>query len=202
MLGRRVSHSEARWPLLPPTIIRCNATRPNGSRCKREAKDGAVVCDQHGGAAPQVRRRAAEQLIMTADQAAQMLVKMTEDTEVPFGVRAKIAQDLLDRAGLIATQVHQIIPTTEDPVLRFFADIDPRDIVITLPPGSPQPAIETRVDDSPEGDAAPAEILEAAIVDNAEPGNDTPTRIAEMIKAGAFDRKPGNEHAEAPSTGR
>jgi hypothetical protein len=64
---------------------------------------------------------------MTADQAAQMLVKMTEDTEVPFGVRAKIAQDLLDRAGLIATQVHQIIPTTEDPVLPFFADIDPRE---------------------------------------------------------------------------
>jgi hypothetical protein len=26
-----------------------------------------VVCDQHGGTAPQVRRRAAERLIMTAD---------------------------------------------------------------------------------------------------------------------------------------
>jgi hypothetical protein len=55
---------------------------------------------------------------MTADQAAQMLVRMMEDTEVPFGVRAKIAQDLLDRAGLIATQVRQIVPTTEDPVMR------------------------------------------------------------------------------------
>lgn len=78
MAGRRRSHSEARWPLLPPTIIRCNATRPNGSRSRREAEDGAVVCDQHGGAAPQVRRRAAERLIMTADHAAQMLVKMME----------------------------------------------------------------------------------------------------------------------------
>ena len=92
MAGRRRSHSEARWPLLPPTIIRCNATRPNGSRCKREAEDGAVVCDQHGGAAPQVRRRAAERLIMTADRAAENLVRMMEDREVPFGVRAKIAQ--------------------------------------------------------------------------------------------------------------
>jgi hypothetical protein len=64
--------------------------------------------------------------------------------------------------------------------------------VITPPPGSPQPAIETRADDDgPEGDAAPEEILEAAIVDDAEPGNDTPPRIAEMIKAGAFDRKAG-----------
>jgi hypothetical protein len=74
-------------------------------------------------------------------------------------------------------------------VLRFFADIDPRDIVITQPSGSPQQAPETRVDDGPEGDAAPEEILEAAIVHDAEPGNDTPPRIAEMIKAGAFDRR-------------
>ena len=82
MAGRTRSHSEERWQLLPETIVRCNGTRPNGGRCKREAEDGAVVCDQHGGAAPQVRRRAAERLIMTADQAAQMLVKMMEDTEV------------------------------------------------------------------------------------------------------------------------
>jgi hypothetical protein len=121
MAGRKRSHSESRWALLPPTVIRYNATRPNGSRCKREAEDGAVVCDQHGGAAPHVRRRAAERLIMTADRAAQMLIKMMEDREVPFGVRAKIAQDLLDRAGLAATQVHKIIvPSTEDPVIAFF----------------------------------------------------------------------------------
>src|SRR5437762_3216198 len=138
MFGRSRSHSDARWELLPPTIIRCNATRPNGSRCKREAEDGAVVCDQHGGAAPQVRRRAAERLIMTADQAAQMLVRMMEDTVVPFGVRAKI--DLLDRAGLIATQVHQIIPTADDPFMRFFQDAfsDPGN----WEENPPQPAID------------------------------------------------------------
>ena len=148
MAGRSRSHSEARWPLLPPTMIRCNATRPNGSRCKREAEDGAVVCDQHGGAAPQVRRRAAERLIMTADQAAaECWSEMMEDTEVPFGVRAKIAQDLLDRAGLIATQVHQIIPTTEDPIMRFFEEAfsDPSN----WEENPPQPAIEERVIDRP-----------------------------------------------------
>jgi hypothetical protein len=52
---------------------------------------------------------------MTADRAAENLVRLMEDAEVPFGVRAEIAQDLLDRAGVIATQVHQIIPMTEDP---------------------------------------------------------------------------------------
>ena len=190
MAGRRRSHSEARWPLLPPTIMRCNATRPNGSRCKREAEPGAVVCDQHGGAAPQVRRRAAERLIMTADQAAQMLVRMMEDTEVPFGVRAKIAQDLLDRAGLIATQVHQIIPMTEDPVMRFFegifSDSD------NWEENPPQPAIEERVIDRSDPADGPVAIGEAEIVEpEGELANDTPPRVAEMIKSGAFDRKPG-----------
>ena len=193
MAGRTRSHSEERWQLLPPTVIRYNATRPNGSRCKREAEDGAVVCDQHGGAAPQVRRRAAERLIMTADQAAQMLVRMIEDTEVPFGVRAKIAQDLLDRAGLIATQVHQIIPTTEDPVMRFFEGAfgDPRNWESTTPEPDPPPAIESYATGSGyRQDAEPEEILEAEIVEpEREPADDTPPRIAEMIKAGAFDRR-------------
>jgi hypothetical protein len=168
-------------------VIRCNGTRPNGGRCKREAEDGAVVCDQHGGAAPQVRRRAAERLIMTADRAAENLVRMMEDTEVPFGVRAKIAQDLLDRAGVIATQVHQIIPTTEDPIMRLFEDAfsDPNN----WEENPPQPAIEEPVLDP---DAELEEISEAEIVEaEGEPGNDTPPRIAEMIKNGAFDRKPG-----------
>jgi hypothetical protein len=148
-----------------------------------------VVCDQHGGAAPQVRRRAAERLIMTADQAAQMLVKMMEDTEVPFGVRAKIAQDLLDRAGVIAMQVHQIVPTAEDPLMRFFEDAfsDPNN----WEENPPQPAIEDRVLDLPDP-GEPEEIVEAEIVEpEGEPANDTPPRIAEMIKTGAFDRKPG-----------
>jgi hypothetical protein len=35
----------------------------------------------------------------------------------------EIAQDLLDRAGPIATQVHQIVPTTVDPILRFHSQI-------------------------------------------------------------------------------
>jgi hypothetical protein len=41
-------------------------------------------------------------------------------------------------------------------------------------------------------DAEPEEILETEIVEpEGEPANDTPPRIARMIKAGAFDRKAG-----------
>jgi hypothetical protein len=131
---------------------------------------------------------------MTADQAAQMLARMMEDTEVPFGVRVKVAQDVLDRAGLIATQVHQIIPTTDDPVIAFFEGLlsDPSNWE-EHPPPEPTPAIESYATSSLDHhDVEPEEIAEAQIVEpEGEPANDTPPRVAEMIKAGAFDRKPG-----------
>jgi hypothetical protein len=136
-----------------------------------------------------VRRRAAERLIMTADRAAENLVRMMEDTEVPFGVRAKIAQDLLDRAGVIATQVHQIIPISEDPLLRFFEDAfsDPKNWE-----QNPPPAIESYATSNLDHhDAEPDENIEAEIEPEGETANDTPPRIAEMIKSGAFDRKSG-----------
>jgi hypothetical protein len=64
--------------------------------------------------------------------------------EPTFGVRAKIAQDLLDRAGLVAAQVHKIVPTAEDPVMRFFEDVfsDPSNWVSNTQP-DPAPAIES-----------------------------------------------------------
>ncbi len=206
----RVTALKNKFPR-PQTLImagRRRATAKPGGRCCRRRSSGVTPRDPTAADASgrprtalwsatsmaalrrKCRRRAAERLIMTADQAAQMLVKMMEDTEVPFGVRAKIAQDLLDRAGLIATQVHQIIPTTEDPVMRFFEEAfsDPSN----WEENPPQPAIEDRVLDQPRSDGEPEEIVEAEIVEpEGEPANDTPPRIAEMIKAGAFDRKAG-----------
>jgi hypothetical protein len=75
--------------------------------------------------------------------------------------------------------------------MRFFEEAfsDPSNWEENPPPGSPRPAIEERVIDP---DAEPVETLEAEIVQpESEPANDTPPRIAEMIKTGAFDRKPG-----------
>ena len=170
--------------MLPEHVIRCNGHMVNEGRCKHEAEPGSVVCRLHGGAAPQVRKRAAERLIMSADHVSQKLLEWLDDPEVPYRVRAEIAQDLLDRSGLIATQVHQIVPMSEDPVMRFFEDVfsDPSN----WEENPPQPAIEERVLDRPEP------IVEAQIVEpESEQANDTPPEIAEMIKRGAFDRKPG-----------
>ena len=78
--------------------------------------------------------------------------------------------------------------------MRFFEEAfsDPSNWE-SNPQPDPTPAIESYATSSLDHhDAEPEEILEAEIVEpEGEPGNDTPPRIAEMIKAGAFDRKPG-----------
>jgi hypothetical protein len=130
---------------------------------------------------------------MSADHVSQKLLEWLDDPEVPYRVRAEIAQDLLDRAGLLATQVHQIIPTTEDPITRFFEGLsDPNNWESNAPP-DPTPAIESYAGSTRDHhDTEREEIVEAEIVEpEGEPANDTPPRIAEMIKGGAFDRKPG-----------
>jgi hypothetical protein len=132
MPGRRVSHSESRWVQLPDTVIRCNGTLQSGKRCRREAMEGSVVCEIHGGLAPQVRRRAAERVLLTADEAIQVIKSFISDPTVPAGVRLKAAQDLADRAGLAAAQVHKIVPSTEDPVLAFFEGILEQDGLTAL----------------------------------------------------------------------
>jgi hypothetical protein len=83
-----------------------------------------------------------------------------------------------------STQAIKIVPAEDDPVIRFFEEAfsDPNN----WEESPPQPAIEERLID-PE-----VEPVEAVIVEpEGEPADDTPPRVAEMIKSGAFDRKPG-----------
>jgi hypothetical protein len=134
MPGRRVTHSESRWQQLPPAIVRCNGTLQSGRRCRREAIEGSVVCEVHGGLAPQVRRRAAERVLLSADEAIQVIKSFIRDPAVPAGVRLKAAQDLADRAGLAAAQVHKILPVDADPVLAFFEGILEQDGLVALDP--------------------------------------------------------------------
>jgi len=191
--------------LLPDAVIRCNGTLQSGKRCRREAVAGSVVCEIHGGLAPQVRRRAAERVLLTADEAIQVIKSFISDPTVPAGVRLKAAQDLADLAGLAAAQIHKIVPGTDDPVIAFFQGVlsDPSALMDASPAGPAQPAIEAHLVDPPEPAAEQEEILEAEIVDpTGEPANDTPLRIAEMIKDGVFDRQPGKVTMPRPHRGR
>lgn len=56
---------------------------------------GSVVCHKHGGAAPQVRRKAQERIMMAQDDAASLLVRFMSDDNVPYAERRRCAEFLL-----------------------------------------------------------------------------------------------------------
>jgi hypothetical protein len=62
---------------LPPwgTKVRCPVIR-NGRRCRKAVIPGGAVCNTHGGAAPQVRRRAKLRLLSLVDPALGQLARI------------------------------------------------------------------------------------------------------------------------------
>lgn len=138
MAGRK-SHTEEGWTHQPEHEIRCVGTLRTGTRCRKVAEPGSNVCNLHGGRAPQVQKAAAERMLHSAPAAAELLVGAMNDPNVPWGVRVKIMQDVLDRSGLAAAQVHKIMPIAEDPVEALFKALleDPNGLV------EPAPAIQS-----------------------------------------------------------
>jgi hypothetical protein len=198
-------HTEERWATLPPTVVRCNGSLQSGTQCRREANAGSVVCDQHGGAAPQARRRAAERIMNAADRAVEKIIEFMDDEDVPHGVRLKAAQDIADRASLAREQVIKVIPAEESPVIAMFTRLLSESS--NLEP-SPELAdgrelqdhdLEQRAIDA-HGDRdivisgddyeKTGEVVELRNT-SSEPecGNDTPPRVAHMIRDGIFDPK-------------
>jgi hypothetical protein len=56
---------------------------------------GSVVCNKHGGMAPQVRRKAQERIMMAQDDAASLLVRFMSDDNIPYSERRRCAEFLL-----------------------------------------------------------------------------------------------------------
>lgn len=80
---------------MPPWKVRCTATNRHGEQCRKWAMKGSVVCNKHGGAAPQVRRKAQERIMMAQDDAASLIVQFMSNEDVPFAERRRAAEFLL-----------------------------------------------------------------------------------------------------------
>jgi len=66
-------------------------------RCRKTCQPGAVVCNTHGGAAPQVVQKARERLLVAADPASAELAELLKDGDPAIRLRAATA--ILDRSG-------------------------------------------------------------------------------------------------------
>jgi len=174
MPGRKSWHSEKWWATAPPYAVRRQGTyKSTGGQCKHIAIDGSVVCDQHGGAAPQVLRRAAERIQFTADDAAQRLVEWMNDPTVDMRERVKIAQDMLDRGGLAASHLLKIMPVSDDPIEKLFTALlsEPDGLMAPAPetpalPASRAAELAELIGPPPEEDD---EIVDAEIVETVPP---------------------------------
>ena len=77
----------------------CTATsKSSGKRCGKSAIPGGNVCRFHGGAAPQVKKRAEERLAALVDPAIGFLGRALRKKGVS-SVQYQAAKDVLDRAG-------------------------------------------------------------------------------------------------------
>src|SRR4051812_1045482 len=114
---------------LLPEPSKCVARKKDGTPCLRSPIKGAVVCRVHGGAAPQVRRKAAERIANAADIAVLQIVALMEDPNTPSAVKLAAARDLLDRADVIGkTRLEVDVPPWQEILTG---------IVATVPPGTP-----------------------------------------------------------------
>jgi len=100
--GNRAAYSEARNGREPQVREGrlCTATNRQGEPCRNHAVVGARVCHLHGGAAPQVKRKAALRLAALVDPAIATLAKELTNRNNKPADRLRAAENILDRAGV------------------------------------------------------------------------------------------------------
>lgn len=78
----------------------CTAHTKAGKPCRSPALTGATVCRMHGGAAPQVREKAARVVLEElVGPALATLRDLIESDATPAAVKLAAARDILDRTG-------------------------------------------------------------------------------------------------------
>ncbi|WIB33924.1 HGGxSTG domain-containing protein [Curtobacterium sp. MCSS17_005] len=167
---------------------RCTARRRNGEPCRNWAMLGTNVCRMHGGAAPQVRRRAQQRILEASDKAAARLVELMQDAKVPYAVQLAAARDLLDRAQLAGKQEIEMgvtVSLLESNIeAAFVYDLDDADV--TELPDEPGGAPDYSAEEA-AADAAMEERQAARDRRQRKTGNPAPRTAAER---GAQQPKP------------
>lgn len=97
--------------LTEPLPTRCVArSKRTGEQCGRRPVPGATVCHYHGGAAPQVRKKAERRLAVLVGDVLDLWHSILSDDTIPAAARVAVGKDVLDRLGITAPKdpvIHQ-----------------------------------------------------------------------------------------------
>lgn len=89
-------------------MARCTAKNATGNQCRKDAINGATVCRNHGGSAPQVKAKAAERV--ATEKAVGLLSKLGQAEPVtdPLGALLEIAGRSRRLLAMLETQVDEL----------------------------------------------------------------------------------------------
>lgn len=94
--------------------VQCTAhSTRTGDRCKKAAILGGNVCGTHGGRAPQVRAAAQQRILALVNPALHELARLVKEADSD-SVKLSAVKDILDRAGMAATQLSKVELTGKD----------------------------------------------------------------------------------------
>lgn len=83
-------------PALDPLRCKARSRNRHQGQCKRRPIPGGTVCRYHGGASPQVQRKAMERLMAYQDRAIDRLFGLVEQEDYPSTAYSAV-RDVLDR---------------------------------------------------------------------------------------------------------
>lgn len=144
----------------PAAYVSCTATsKATGKRCARRPVPGATVCRVHGGAAPQVQRRAALRLLELVDPAIATLAREMAQADKSAD-RQRAANSILDRAGVPRrvdvsdTEAAKALLIERLLTLREQGGVPPGDLP-ALPETVTGSVVESHTDDDPDPNEEP-----------------------------------------------
>lgn len=145
---------------LLPEPSKCIGRKKDGTPCRRSPIKGATVCRAHGGAAPQVQRKAQERIAHASDVAVLQILALMQAPDTPAPVKLAAAKDLLDRANISGrTTIEVEVPQWKDLLGGIVASVDPDAV--------PMRTLHETDDDEAEDDDDPL-VIEAQRADQFE----------------------------------
>lgn len=130
-------------------------------QCRNRAMVGQRTCRMHGGATKKARLAADRRVAEASGFAADLLVEFMADPETSKELRTRIAQDLLDRNGVVAKRLLELTvekgPSFEDYVGMALIDVE-------MPEGD-DGTLDYKAISAP---ARQEDVIDAEVVDDAE----------------------------------